>query len=198
MTFSPFPYCTVTGIASSPPAPSNLAPPEKRVTPPHRFLDGHRSYIGQTMTRTRFWLLGTLLLLGGCGERRQSHSAEFFPVVGQPALPFSEAVRVGNMLYLSGQLGTDSTGRLVPGGIRPETRQALANIEAALARHGFTLDQVVKCTVMLADIGEWAAMNEVYVTFFQSHRPARSAFGTSGLALDARLELECMAAGSGG
>jgi 2-iminobutanoate/2-iminopropanoate deaminase len=83
---------------------------------------------------------------------------------GQPELPFSEAVQVGNMLYLSGQLGTDSTGRLVSGGIRAETRQALTNIEAALERRGFTLDQVVKCTVMLVDIGEWAAMNEVYLT----------------------------------
>jgi reactive intermediate/imine deaminase len=97
------------------------------------------------------------------------------------------------MLYLSGQLGTDSTGRLVPGGIGPETRQALANIAAALVRQGLSLDQVVKCTVMLADIKDWSAMNEVYVTFFRSHRPARSAFGTNGLALGARLELECMA-----
>jgi 2-iminobutanoate/2-iminopropanoate deaminase len=62
-----------------------------------------------------------------------------------------------------------------------------------LARHGATLAQVIKCTVMLADIGEWAAMNEVYVTFFPKHLPARSAFGTTGLALGARLELECMA-----
>jgi reactive intermediate/imine deaminase len=114
-------------------------------------------------------------------------------VRGQSALPFSEAVRAGNILYLSGQLGTDSTGRLVPGGIRAETRQALLNIATVLERHGSSLDQVVKCTVMLADIGEWAAMNEVYVTFFRSHHPARSAFGTNGLALGARLELECMA-----
>jgi 2-iminobutanoate/2-iminopropanoate deaminase len=101
------------------------------------------------------------------------------------------------MLYLSGQLGTDSTGRLVPGGIRAETRQALLNIASVLQRHGSSLERVVKCTVMLADIGEWAAMNEVYLTFFRTHRPARSAFGTSGLALDARLELECMAAVDG-
>jgi 2-iminobutanoate/2-iminopropanoate deaminase len=112
---------------------------------------------------------------------------------GEHSLPFSEAVRVGDMLYLSGQLGTDSTGRLVPGGIGPETRQALGNIAAALARHGSSPDRVVKCTVMLADIAEWPAMNEAYVAFFGSHRPARSAFGTSGLALGARLELECMA-----
>ncbi|HYF39019.1 MAG TPA: Rid family detoxifying hydrolase [Gemmatimonadales bacterium] len=129
-----------------------------------------------------------------CREGPPRSTAEFFPVTGQPSLPFSEAVRVGNMLYVSGQLGTDSTGRLVSGGIRAETRQALNNIAGILERHGFNLDQVVKCTVMLADIGEWAAMNEVYLTFFRTHRPARSAFGTSGLALGARLELECMAA----
>ncbi len=144
--------------------------------------------------RVRECLVLGVLLLASCRDRRPT-GAQFFPVPGQAALPFSEAVRVGNMLYLSGQLGTDSTGRLVPGGIRAETRQALSNIAAALERRGFSLDQVVKCTVMLADIGEWAAMNEVYLTFFRSHRPARSAFGTSGLALGARLELECVAAG---
>jgi 2-iminobutanoate/2-iminopropanoate deaminase len=135
-----------------------------------------------------------LLLLGGCAAQQpRSPAAEFFPMPGGRSLPFSEAVRVGDMLYLSGQLGTDSTGQLVPGGIGPETRQTLTNISTALTRHGSSLDRVVKCTVMLADISEWAAMNEVYVTFFRSHRPARSAFGTSGLALGARLELECMA-----
>ncbi len=113
---------------------------------------------------------------------------------GTRPLPFSEAVRVGNMLYLSGQLGTDTSGQLVAGGVQAETRQALTNIAAVLQRHGSSLDQVVKCTVMLADMSEWAAMNEVYVTFFRSNRPARSAFGTNGLALGARLELECMAA----
>ena len=139
-------------------------------------------------------LVAWLLLLGSC-EPQPSHrtDAEFFPMPGGRDLPFSEAVRVGNMLYLSGQLGTDSTGKLVPGGIGPETRQALTNIAAVLARHGSGLDRVVKCTVMLADMAEWGAMNEVYLTFFPSHRPARSAFGTSGLALGARLELECMA-----
>ena len=111
----------------------------------------------------------------------------------QRPLPFAEAVRVGDMLYLSGQLGTDSSGQLVPGGIGPETRQALSNVATVLGRHGATLAQVIKCTVMLADIGEWAAMNEVYVTFFPKHLPARSAFGTTGLALGARLELECVA-----
>jgi reactive intermediate/imine deaminase len=137
-------------------------------------------------------MLGLLLVSCG-GDAPRSTVPEFFPMPGSRPLPFSEAVRVGDMLYLSGQLGTDSSGRLVPGGIGPETRQTLTNIAEALQRHGSSLDQVVKCTVMLADMQEWGAMNEVYVTFFRSHRPARSAFGTSGLALGARIELECMA-----
>lgn len=123
----------------------------------------------------------------------QQRAVEYHPLPGNRRLPFSEAVRVGDMLYLSGQLGTDSTMRLVPGGIQAETRQALVNIRAVLERHGSSLDRVVKCTAMLADMKEWAAMNEVYVTFFPKHLPARSAFGTTGLALNARMELECMA-----
>ena len=138
-------------------------------------------------------LVGTLLLVNCGGDAPRDIQPEFFPMSGSRPLPFSEAVRIGDMLYLSGQLGTDSTGRLVPGGIGPETRQALTNIADVLERHGSALNHVVKCTVMLADIRDWGAMNEVYVTFFRSHPPARSAFGTNGLALGARLELECMA-----
>ena len=82
---------------------------------------------------------------------------------------------------------------LVPGGIKAETRQALENIRTVLERHGSSLDRVIKCTAMLADMQEWAAMNEVYVTFFPKHLPARSAFGTTGLAFNARMELECIA-----
>ena len=138
--------------------------------------------------------VGFALLLGACAANPSRGSdVEYFPMPGPRPLPFAEAVRVGQTLYLSGQLGTDSTGQLVPGGIGPETRQALTNVAAVLARRGGTMDQVVKCTVMLADIAEWPAMNQVYVTFFPNHFPARSAFGTTGLALGARLELECMA-----
>jgi 2-iminobutanoate/2-iminopropanoate deaminase len=134
-----------------------------------------------------------LAFVWACEDNPGSKDPAFYAIPGQSALPFSEAVRVGDMLYLSGQLGTDSTGQLVPGGIGPETRQALTNVAAVLRRHGSSLDRVVKCTAMLADIREWAVMNEVYLSFFRSRRPARSAFGTSGLALGARLELECMA-----
>jgi reactive intermediate/imine deaminase len=109
--------------------------------------------------------------------------------------PFSEAVRVGNLVFLSGQIGYDQeTAALVEGGIQPETRKTLENIQATLARLDATMDDVVKCTVMLVDIKEWPAMNEVYVTFFPNNKPARSAFAGSGLALDARVEIECIAA----
>lgn len=109
-------------------------------------------------------------------------------------LPFSDAVRVGHMLYLSGQIGTDSTFALVPGGIKAEAKQTMENVRAVLERHGSSLDNVVKCTVMLADMGEWGAFNEVYVGYFRKERlPARSALGANGLALGARVEVECWA-----
>ena len=109
-------------------------------------------------------------------------------------LPFSEAVRVGDTLYLSGQIGIrPGTLELAPGGIAGEARQTLENIRTTLETHGYSLRDVVKCTVMLADIGEWAAFNEVYRGFFAAPYPARSAFGTSGLALGARVEVECIA-----
>lgn len=107
--------------------------------------------------------------------------------------PFSEVVRVGNMLYLSGQVGIDESLELVSGGIAQETRQAMDNIKALLERSGSSLDHLVKVTVMLADIGDWAEMNEVYVEYFRKRLPARSAFGVNGLALGARVEIECIA-----
>ncbi len=110
-------------------------------------------------------------------------------------LPFSEAVRVGNTLYLSGQIGVQpGTLKLVPGGMKEEARQTMENIRISLEANGFSLRDVVKCTVMLADISEWAAFNEVYKTFFSSPYPARSALGANGLALGARVEVECIAA----
>ena len=109
-------------------------------------------------------------------------------------LPFSEAVRAGDTLYLSGQIGIEpGTMKVVPGGIEAESRQALANTRTSLEAHGYALRDVVKCTVMLADISEWAAFNEVYKTFFRAPYPARSALGANGRALGARVEIECIA-----
>jgi reactive intermediate/imine deaminase len=108
-------------------------------------------------------------------------------------LPFSSAVRVGNTLYLSGSIGIiPGTMDLAEGGIQGETRQTLDNISRTLETFGSSMDKVVKCTVFLADMGEWGAMNEVYRTYFENP-PARSALGASGLALDARVEIECIA-----
>jgi len=118
---------------------------------------------------------------------------EYLTSEGMKGLPFSEAVRVGNLLYLSGQIGRDSSGKLVPGGISAETRQTMENIKAALERYGSSLDHVIKATVMLSDMSEWEEMNKVYVTYFPRHFPARSALGASGLAMGARLEIECIA-----
>jgi len=118
---------------------------------------------------------------------------EFYPLPAGVRLPFSEAVRVGSLLYLSGQMGTDASGRLVAGGIEAETRQILANVRAVLERHGSSMDRVVKCLVMLADMAEWPAMNMVYLEHFTLPLPARSAFGANGLALGGRIELECIA-----
>jgi reactive intermediate/imine deaminase len=108
-------------------------------------------------------------------------------------LPFSSAVRVDNTLYLSGSIGNiPGTMELAEGGIQGETRQTLENISRTLEIFGSSMDRVVKCTVFLADMAEWGAMNEVYRTFFENP-PARSALGASGLALDARVEIECIA-----
>ena len=110
-------------------------------------------------------------------------------------LPFSEAVRAGKTLYLSGQIGiVPGSMKLAAGGIKEEARQTLDNIKTSLEAHGYSLSNVVKCTVMLADIAEWGAFNEVYKTFFSKPYPARSAFGASGLVLGARVEVECIAA----
>lgn len=110
-------------------------------------------------------------------------------------LPFSEAVRVGNTVYLSGQIGiVPGTRNVVEGGIRAEARQTMDNIRTSLEAHGYAMTDLVKCTVMLVDMSEWGVFNEVYASFFSGRYPARSALGASGLALGARVEVECIAA----
>jgi reactive intermediate/imine deaminase len=115
-----------------------------------------------------------------------------------PRLPvFSTAVRSGDFIFLSGQLGAlpgVSPPQLIEGGVEAETRQTMDNIVATLAAAAATLDDLVKCTVFLADIGDYAAMNAVYAEYFPSDPPARSAVAGSGLALGALVEIECIAA----
>jgi 2-iminobutanoate/2-iminopropanoate deaminase len=107
-------------------------------------------------------------------------------------LPFSQAVQIDNIIYLSGQIGGTETG-LVPGGIGPETKQIMENMKAILEQNSSSMDKIIKCTCMLADIKEWSAMSTEYIKYFPTHKPARSAFATSGLAQGARVEIECMA-----
>ena len=110
------------------------------------------------------------------------------------SLPFSDAVRAGPLLFLSGQIGAPpGTLELVPGGIGPQARQALENIRTILERNGSGMHRVVKCTVFLADMSEWSAFNQVYIEFFSEHSPARSALAASGLAVGAQVEVECIA-----
>jgi len=127
-------------------------------------------------------------------DSEQKADVEYLTSGNMKSLPFSEAVRLGNVLYLSGQMGIDQSVHLVPGGIAAETRQALENIKTTLEKYGSSLERVIKVTVMLADMNEWAEMNKVYLEYFSKNLPARSAFGTSGLALGGRVEIECIAA----
>ena len=112
---------------------------------------------------------------------------------GPSRAPITPAIRSGNLVFSSGQLGfAPGASALVPGGIRAETRQALQNLDRVFQAAGTSLAKAVKCTVFLADLAEFAAMNEVYVTFFPNDPPARSTVGTTLLA-GARVEIECIA-----
>lgn len=132
------------------------------------------------------------------GVRETANGITYHMPYGRPTRPFTPAVQVGDVLYLAGQIGTsaDAQGGVVPGGIQAETRQTMLNIKDVLEKSGSSMDRVVKCTVFMADMKEWDAMNEVYTTFFPNHKPARSALGANGLALNARVEIECIAKAS--
>jgi reactive intermediate/imine deaminase len=111
-----------------------------------------------------------------------------------PGLPFSTAVRVGNVLYLSGQIGVfPGTRQLVDTGVVKQTQQTLDNIKAVLVYAGSSLERVFKCTVFLANIRDFDQMNGVYTTYFPKDPPARSTVAGSGLALGAKVEIECLA-----
>lgn len=138
-----------------------------------------------------------LLWTTACATTRPAPSVDpvFIHPDGPPANPFSPAVRVGNLVFVSGTLGTVGTGlTLVPGGIQPETRQVMENIKRTLAAAGLGMDRLVKCTAYLADLSEWPAMNAVYRSYFADGKyPARAAVQAT-LLNGARVELECVAA----
>lgn len=136
-----------------------------------------------------------LLFLPLSGAAAQRAPVEHFgaPQLGGQPLPFSNAVRVGDVLYLSGQIGLGPDGRL-PDGIEAQSRQTMENIGAILRSAGRGWDDVFHCTAMLDNMADWPAFNRVYVTYFRPGRlPARSALGADGLALGALIEVECQA-----
>lgn len=136
------------------------------------------------------------LLLAGCASASAERSPlQHYPAaaIGSLRLPFSAAVRAGDVLYLSGQIGTRADGTL-PDGIEAQSRQTMDNIAAVLGRAGLGWGDVFRCLVMIDDMSQWQAFNRVYVTYFEEGRlPARSALGADGLALGALVEVECQA-----
>jgi reactive intermediate/imine deaminase len=111
-----------------------------------------------------------------------------------PGLPFPDGVQIGNLIFMSGQIGVrPGTLDLVPGGIEAEARQTISNVARTLEAHGGSLADVVRVQVMLADMADWPRFNAVYLEFFPDGAPARSAFGANGLALGARVEIEAFA-----
>lgn len=131
-----------------------------------------------------FALIAAAFTMLGAAWPRQQAEIQYYG--SSPNRPFSNAVRVGNTVYLSGQIGRGE-------GIEAQTRASLESIRTRVEEVGGTMDDVVKCLVIMADISDFGAMNSVYTTFFMKHRPARSAFAARGLAANARVEIECIA-----
>lgn len=108
--------------------------------------------------------------------------------------PYNQAIQVGNMLFASGQLGlVPETGEFAEGGIQAQTEQAFRNVKAILAEAGYTMADVVKTTVFMADMGDFAAMNEIYASHFEGDFPARSAVAVKTLPKNALVEVEVVA-----
>jgi 2-iminobutanoate/2-iminopropanoate deaminase len=110
----------------------------------------------------------------------------------KPAGPYTPIVRAGDWLYCSGQVGLGDGG-LVEGGVQAEAKQALANMRGLLESKGASMDDVVKCTVFLTDMGDYATINEIYMEAFGDHRPARSCIAVAALPIGAVFEIECVA-----
>lgn len=137
-----------------------------------------------------------LLLLVSTQSCENSKSQLIFHKSHEPSranVPFSDAVETEDLLFLAGQIGKDhKKGELVTGGIKEETKQVIENIKAVLEYHNLTLEQVVKCTVILKDINDFKSFNEVYTTYF-TNKPARTTFAAAGLASGASIEIDVIA-----
>ena len=111
------------------------------------------------------------------------------------SVPYSESVLVDGILYISGQIGNDANdyNKIVEGGLRSQVRQAMNNIKNILIKHDATMDDIVKCTCILANGDDWVAMSQEYVKFFEKHKPARTTFGGAELGDGILVEIDCIA-----
>lgn len=127
---------------------------------------------------------------GAHGSIQHLNSGTVLPTT----LPFSEIVVAGDFLFLSGQIGNlPGTLNIAPGGVEGQTRQVMDNIKTSLEANGYSMKHLIKCTVMLDDISQWNAFNDVYKTYFEAGKyPARAAFGADGLAIGAAVEVDCL------
>lgn len=150
-----------------------------------------------TVAISAFALSGCVLVADSADVRidRDAPPLETYSVDGLPDwAPFSSVARAGDLLFVSGHLGRyPGSEELVPGGAGPQTTQTMANIEASLALVGATLDDLASCTIYLADMADYPAMNEAYAAALGDHRPARATAGVAALALGAAVEIECVA-----
>jgi len=147
-------------------------------------------------------ILSIIIIIGSCNNYQynsinETPKIEYYTseLTKEVDFPFSDATIVNNIIYVSGQVGNiPGETKVVDGGIREETKQTIKNIENILIALGSSLDNVFKCTCMLSDISEWAEMSDEYKKYFNNEkRPSRSAFAGSGLALGAKVEIECWA-----
>jgi len=146
-----------------------------------------------------FLFLLSLFLIISCNQSQQISEEKNTPIFHtshepkKQTAPFSDAVQVGNVFYLSGQIGMDHTSRtIVEGGVEEETHQTLKNIEAVLKQHNLTLANVVKATVILDTIDDFSTFNEIYKTYLPQ-KPARTTFAAEALARGAKIEIEVVA-----
>ena len=146
----------------------------------------------KTLTKTA--LLASVLLTS-FAQAKPSNVDFLNTGKANPNLPFSQIVKAGNTLYMSGQIGIiPETGKLAAGGFEGEAKQTLENIKRTLEQHNYSMSNIVKCTVMLTNINDFKAFNAIYTQYFSAPYPARSAFAVKALALDSLVEVECIGA----
>ena len=155
----------------------------------------HKSWLEPASIILAALIVATALFLSRADEERDGPAVVRVPGLLPEGVPFTPAVRAGGLIFLSGQVGIEpGTFELVDGGVEAEARQTMENIGQVLVAAGAGYEDIVKCTVFLQDIADWAAFNEIYGDFFPEGPPARSAFAASGLVLDAAAEVDCIAA----